>query len=93
MSENRVLRVIFGPKRDEVTDDCIRIHEELYDLYCSPNIIQVIRWARRVPLTGKRRVAYTDLVGNPRGKRPLGRPRLRWEDNIEIDLQEAAFRR
>jgi hypothetical protein len=91
--ENRVLRRIFGPKRDEVTGDWRRLHnEELNDLYSSPNIIRVIRsrrmrWAGYVARTGEGRGAYRILVGRPEGRRPLGRPRSRWEDNNKFDLQ------
>jgi hypothetical protein len=79
---------------DEVTGDCRRLHnEELSDLYFPPNIVRVIkwrrmRWARHVALMGERRGAYRVLVGRPEGKKPLGRLRHRWEDNIKIDLQE-----
>jgi hypothetical protein len=91
--ENRVLRSIFGPKRDEVTGEWIKLHnEELSCLYCSPNIIRVtksrrIRWAGHVARMRERRGVYNVLVGKPEGKRPLGRPRRRWEDNIKMDLQ------
>ena len=84
--ENRVLRKIFGAKRDEVTGEWKRLHnEELNDPYSIQNIIQVIksrrmRWAGHVACTGDRRGPYRVLVGKP------GRPRSRWEDNIEIDL-------
>jgi hypothetical protein len=87
-----VLRRIFRPKRDEVTGECRRLYnEELDDLYSSPNIIWVIksrrmRWAGHVAREG--RGAYRILVGRPEGRRPLGRPRRRWEDNIKMDLQE-----
>jgi hypothetical protein len=93
--ENRVLRKIFGPKRDEVTGEWRRLHnEELYDLYSSPNIMRVIksrrlRWAGHVTHIKERRAAYRVLVGRPEGKRPLERPRRRWEDNIKVDIQEA----
>ena len=89
-----MLRGIFGPKRDEVTGEWRKLHnEELNDLYCSPNIVRVIksrrmRWAGHVARMGERRGVYRVLVGKPEGKRPLGRPRRRWEDNIKIDLQE-----
>jgi len=92
--ENRVLGRIFGPKRDEVTGEWGKLHnEELNDLYCSPNILQVLksrrmRWAEHVARIVESRVVYRVLVGKPEGKRPLGRPRRRWEDNIEMDLQE-----
>jgi len=91
--ENRVLRRIFGPTRDEVTREWRKLHEELNDPYSSPNIVRVIksrrmRWARHVARTGERRGVYRVLVGKPEGKRPFGRPRRRWEDNIKMDLQE-----
>jgi hypothetical protein len=88
------LRRIFGTKRDEVTGEWRRLHkEELNDLYSSPTIIRVIksrtmRWAGHVARMGEGRVAYRILVGRPEGRRPLGRPRRRWEDNIKMDLQE-----
>jgi len=92
--ENRMLRRIFGYKRDEVTGECRTLHnEELNDLYCSPNIILVItsrrmRWAGHVVRMGEKRGLYRVLVGKTEGKRPLGRPRRRGEDNIKMDLQE-----
>ena len=95
--ENRVLRRIFGPKRDEVTGEWRRLHnEELYAVYSSPNIIRVIksrrlRWAGHVACMGERRGAYRALVGKPEGRRPLGRPRRRWEDNIKMDLREVGW--
>jgi hypothetical protein len=91
--ENRVLRKIFGPKRDEVTGDWRKLHnEELSDLYCSPNIVRMIklrrmRWAGHVARMGDKSGSYRVLVGKPEGKRPLGRPRHRWEYNIMMDLQ------
>ena len=92
--ENMVLRRIFGPRRDEVTGEWRRLHnEELNDLYCSPNILRVItsrrmRSAEHVAHMGEERGVYRVLVGKPEGRRPLGRPRRRWVDNIRIDLQE-----
>jgi len=92
--ENRVLRRIFGPKRNEVIGEWRKLHnEELNDLYSSPNIIQVIKsrrmkWVGHVAHMGERRGACRVLVGKPEGKRLLGRPRYRWEDNIKMDLQE-----
>jgi len=92
--ENMVLRRILGPRRDEVTGEWRRLHnEELNDLYCSPNIVRVIK-SRRMSLAGhvermgEERGMYRVLVGKPEGKRPLGRPRRRWVDNIRTDLQE-----
>jgi hypothetical protein len=95
--EIRVLRRIFVPKRDEVTGEWRRLHnKELYALYSSPNIILVIksrrqRWAGHVARMGERRGAYRALVGKPKGRRPLGRPRRRWEDNIKMDLREVGW--
>jgi len=92
--ENKVLRRVFGPRRDEVTEEWRRLHnEELNDLYSSPNIVRVIksgrmRWAGHVARMGEERGVYRVLVGKPEGKRPLGRPRRRWVDNIRMDLQE-----
>jgi len=92
--ENMVLRRIFGPRRDEVTGEWRRLHnEELYDLYSSPNTLRVIksrrmRWAGHVARMGKERGVYRFLVGKPEGKRPLGRPRRRWVNDIRMDLQE-----
>ena len=92
VSENRVLRRIFGPKSHEVTGEWRKLIHELNDLYSSPNIVQVIksrrrRWAEHAAY-GERRGVHRVLVGKPEGKRPLGRPRCRWEDNIRMDLQE-----
>ena len=90
MSENRVLRRIFGPKSDEGTREWSKLHnEELNDLNYSPNIVQVIksrkmRWAGHVACMGERRDIYRVLVGKPEGTRPLGRPRHRWEDNMKM---------
>jgi hypothetical protein len=91
--ENRVLRGIFGPKRDEATGEWRRLHnEELDDLYSSPDIIRVIksirmRWAGHVASVGEQRGAYRISVGRPEGRRLLGRPRRRCEDNIKMDLE------
>ena len=87
-----MLRRMFGPKRDELKREWRKLHnEELNELYSSPNIFRVIksrgmRWAEHVARMGNRRVVYRVLVGKPEGKKPLGRPRLRWENNIKMDL-------
>jgi len=92
--DNRVLRRVFGPKRDEVTGEWRKLHnEELSDLYSLPNILRVVksrrmRRARNVARMGEGRRVHRVLVGKLEGKRPLGRPRRRWEDNIKINLQE-----
>ena len=92
--ENWVLRRIYGPKRDEVTGEWRKLHnEELNDLYCSPKIFGVInsrrmRWTGYVARMGEWRGLYRGLVGKPERKWPLGRPRHRWEDNIKMDIQE-----
>ena len=91
--ENRVLRIVYGPKRDEVIGEWRKVHnEELSDLYSLPNIVRVvksrIRWAGHVARMGEGRGVHRVLVGKPEGKRPLGRPRRRWEDNIKMDLRE-----
>jgi hypothetical protein len=89
-----MLKRIFGPKRDEVTGEWRKLHiEELNDLYCSPNIVQVIksrriRWVGHVTCMGEKRGVYRVLVGKPERKTPLGRPCHRWEDNITMDLEE-----
>jgi len=88
---NRVRRRIFGPKRDEVTGEWRKLHdEELNYLYCIVRVIKSrkMRWAGHVACTGERRGVYRVLVGKPEGKKLLGRPRRRWEDNIKLDLQE-----
>jgi hypothetical protein len=92
--ENRVLRRIYGPKRDEVIGGWRELHnKELHNLYCSPSIlIRIIKsrricWAGHVTRMGAKRNAYRILVGKPEGKRPLGRPRSRWEDNNIMDLR------
>jgi hypothetical protein len=92
--ENRVLRRIFRPKRDEVTGEWRKRHnEELNDLYSSPTIVWVMnlrrmRWAVHVVRMGEGRGMYRVLVGKPEGKRPLGRPRHIWKYNIKAGLQE-----
>jgi hypothetical protein len=89
--ENRMLMRIFDPNRGEVTGEWRKLHnEELNDLYTSPNTVRVIksRWAGLVARIGKRRGVYRVLVGKPEGKKPLWRPRRRWDDNIEMDFQE-----
>jgi len=94
VSENMVLRGIFGPREDEVPEEWRRLHnEELNDLCSSTNIVRVIksrrmRWAGYVARMGEERGVYRVLVGKAEGKRRLGRPRHRWVDNIRMDLQE-----
>jgi hypothetical protein len=93
--ENRVLRRVFGPKRDEVTGKWRKLHsEELNYLYSLPIIVRVVksrrmRWAGHVARMGEDRGAHRVLLGKPEEKRPLGRRKHRWEDNIKMDLQEA----
>jgi hypothetical protein len=95
--KNGMLRRIFGPKRDKATGEWRTLHnEELNGLYSSPNIIRVIksrrmRWVGHVAYMGEKRGAYRILVGRPEGRRPLERPRHRWEDNIKMDLQEVGW--
>jgi hypothetical protein len=95
--ENRVLRRVFGPTRDEVTGGWRKLHnEELHGLYSSPSIVRVIkarrmRWAGNVARIGEVTGAHNILVGRLEGRRPLGRPRRRWEDNITMDLREIGF--
>jgi hypothetical protein len=95
--ENRVLRKKFGPKRDDVTGDWRKLDiEELHNLCSSPDIIRMInsrrmKWACHVARMGETRNAYRILVGKPKGKRPLGRPRCRWVDNINRDLREIGW--
>jgi hypothetical protein len=90
---NRVLRRIFGPKREE-DGSWRKLHnDEIHRLYSSPNIVRVIkssrmRWARHVARMWEGRGVYRVLVGRPEGKRPLRRHRHRWEDNIKMDLRE-----
>ncbi|KAJ4450278.1 hypothetical protein ANN_01698 [Periplaneta americana] len=95
--ENKVLRKIFGTKRDEVTGEWRKLHNtELHALYSSSDIIRNIksrrlRWAGLVACMGESKNAYRMLVGRPEGKRPLGRPKRRWEDNIKMDLREVGY--
>ena len=94
MFGNRMFRRTFGPKRDEVTEEWRKLHnEELNDLFPSPSNIRVIksrktRWASHVARMGERRDIYRVLVGKLERKGPLRRPRRRFEDNIKVDLQE-----
>jgi hypothetical protein len=95
--ENRVLRRIFGTKRNEVTWKWRKLHnEKLHDLYSSASIIRILksrrmRWAGHVARMGEKRNVYELLVGNPEGKRPLRSPRLKWVDNIKMDLVEVGW--
>ena len=85
---------VFGCKKDEVTGEWRKLHnEELRGLYSLPNIVRVVksrrmRWAGHVARMGEGRDVHRVLVGKPEGKSPLGRPRRRWEDNIKMDLRE-----
>jgi hypothetical protein len=95
--ENSVLRRIYGPKTDEVIREWRRLHnQKLYALYSSPNISQAIksrrlRWAGHVARMGERRGAYRILVGKPEERRPLGRLKRRWEDNIKLDPTDVGW--
>jgi hypothetical protein len=95
--ENRVLRRIFGPKRDEVKREWRKLHnEEFNDLYPSPKIFRVIksrrmRWVEHAARMWERRGIYGVLVGKPEGKGPLRRPRIGWEDDLKMNLQEVVF--
>jgi hypothetical protein len=90
-------RKIFGPKRDEMIGGWRKLHnEELHNLYCSPSLIRFIksrrmRWAGNVARIGEKINAHRTLVGKPESKTPLGRRRLRWEDNIRMDLREIGW--
>jgi hypothetical protein len=92
--ENRAVRRILGPEREKVAKGWRRLHnEEPHNLYASPDIIgaiksRKIRWAENVTRMGQMRIAYSILVGKPEGKRPLGRPRRAWENNIGMNLRE-----
>ena len=88
------LKRVFGPKRDEVTGEWRKLHnEELSDLYSLPSFVRVVksrrmRWAGHVARMVEGRGVHRVLIGKPEGKRPLGRPRRRWEDDIKMDLRE-----
>jgi hypothetical protein len=92
-----MLRRIFGSRRDEVTGEGRKLHnEELHDLYSSPSIIRImklrrVRWAGHVARMGAKRNVYRLFMGKPEGKRPLGRPRHRWVDNIRMGLAEVGW--
>jgi hypothetical protein len=92
--ENRLLRRIFGPKRDEVIGGWRKLHNaELHNLYCSPSIIRItksrrMRWSGYAARMAEKRNTYRILVKMPEGERPLGRHRRRWDDNIKMDLRE-----
>jgi hypothetical protein len=92
-----MLRRIFGPTRDEVTGEWRKLHNgELHNLYSSPDIVRQIksrrmRWAGHVARMGEGRNVYRALVGKPEGKRPLERPRRRWEDGIKMNLREIGW--
>jgi hypothetical protein len=93
VSENRVLRRIFGPKREEYGSWRKLHNDEIHGLYSSQNIVKVIksrkmRWAGHVALMREERGVYGVLIGRPEGKRQLGRPRRKWEYNIKTDLRE-----
>ena len=92
-----MLRKIFRPRRDKVTGEWRKLYnEELNDLYFSPNIVQVtklrrMRWLGHVACMGERRGTYRVLMGKLEGRRPLGRPRHRWQDIFKMDLQELGW--
>jgi hypothetical protein len=95
--EDRVLRMMFGPKREEVTGERRKLHnEELQDLHSSPSIIRIMkarrmRWTGHETRMGANRNAYRFLVGKLEGRRSLGRPRRRWLNNIKMDLVEVGW--
>jgi hypothetical protein len=95
--ENRELKIMFGPKREEAAGDWRRLHnEELHNLYASPNTIRVMksrrmRWVDDVVRMGQMRDTYNILVAKPERKTPLGRPRHRQEDNIRMYLREMGW--
>jgi hypothetical protein len=88
-----VISRIFGPKKNEIVGSWRKLHNvELHNLYSSPSIIRMIKsrrmkWAGHIARMVEKRNEYRILVGNPEGKRPLGRPRRRWMDNIKMDLR------
>jgi hypothetical protein len=83
-----VLKRIFGPKRDEVTGEWRKLHSgELHNFYLSPNRMRRMRWEGHVARMGGKRKVYKVLVGKPEGKRPLGRPKRRWVDELKMDLR------
>ena len=94
MFENKMLRMIFGVTRDKITGELRKLHNaQIHVLYSSPEVIKNVksrrlRWAGHVARMEAYRNAYRILVGKPEGKRPLWRPRRRWEDNIKMDLRE-----
>ena len=94
MFENKVLRKIFGAKRDEIRGEWRKLYNaDLHTLYSSPNIIRNLksrrlRWAGHVAHMEQSRITYRVLVGKPEGNRPLGRPKCRWKDNIKMHLRE-----
>jgi hypothetical protein len=95
--ENRVLRRIFGPKRDKVMEGWRKLHnEELHNLYPLPSIIRIMKsrrmkWTGQVARMGNTWNAYRILVGKTEGKRPVGRPRCRWDNSIKMDLREVGW--
>jgi hypothetical protein len=97
MFENRMLRRLFGLKRDELMGDWRKLHNEvLHNLYSSPSIIRMTKsrrtkWAGHVAKMGEKNNAYRIMVGKPKGKTPLKRPRCRWVDNIKMDLREIVW--
>jgi hypothetical protein len=92
--ENTVLRRVFEPKRDDSTGEWRNLHnDELNDLYSLPNIVWVVksrrmRWAGHVARMGEEKGVHRVLVGNPEGKKPLGRSRRRWEDKRDLQVVE-----
>jgi transcription termination factor 2 len=97
MFENGILRRLYGPKREEVTGEWRKLHnEEIHILYEIPNIVRQMksrrmRWAGHLARMGEERKVYRVLMGKPEGKRPLGRPRCRWEDGIRMDLRKIGW--